>query len=185
MSQVNLFERLFDQYEFHRTTTKSIGSRLSLSDDKLSRSAIERTQFTPPNSGHVAHILRCLRDHASIFDNYSSIFQLTHVDGMHDESTSIDKRWQTIVDCLNDDEKKWSAMHLHERQQNDTFRMNSTNTSIGQNANFNENNNDANQRRQTFHTRSFGSSAAPYVDDDDDVSRSFVRLNIEQRQRHV
>jgi len=60
--------------------------------------------------------------------------------------------------------KKWSAMHNTERPTSN-FRLNSANYIIHTN-NFTDSS-EANQRRQTFHMRSFGISGTSYVDDED------------------
>lgn len=69
---------------------------------------------------------------------------------------------------MNDEEKKWSAMHLHERQNTNTFALSSAGNGTNATSQSNDNG-EASQRRLHFHARSFGSSAAPYADDDDDV----------------
>ena len=90
----------------------------------------------------------------------------------------LEIRWQTALDYLNEDEKKWSAMHHNERDNTCNFRLNSS-ANIMSHINHAINSNDsseASQRRQTFHMRSFGSSAAPYIDDDD-VSLEKITFN--------
>ena len=174
-SEVNLFERLIDQYELNIASTKSITTS-STSDDGMT-STLLHTKFTPPNSGHIAQILRCLRDHALIFENYSSFFKSNNQEQLDDEGTNVlEIRWQTALDYLSEDEKKWAAMHYTERTTNN-FRINSSTNYLIHGTNMNDN--DANLKRQSFHTRSFGNSGTPYVDeDDDDVNQSFDFENI-------
>jgi hypothetical protein len=171
--EVNLFERLLDQYELNIASTKSITTSAS-SEDALT-SALLHTRFASPNSGHIAQILRCLRDHASVFNNYSTFFKSNDQQQIDEDTNVLEIRWQTGLDYLNDDEKKWSAMH-HTDRSTSNFRLDSA-------ANYLNNLNDsseANQRRQTFHMRSFGTSGKPYVDDeDDDVNNQENTLIIE------
>lgn len=141
-SSVNLFERLIQQYErlvAERKSSKENGSR-----------------FETPNSGHIAQILRILRDNSTTFDDFNSVLT----------SEQIKTRWQNVLDELAEEEKKWSAMHVQDRYNSETSRTNA----LGSNSTMNDSN-EAQQRRQTFHTRSFGSSALPRVDDDDDDVR--------------
>jgi hypothetical protein len=62
-------------------------------------------------------------------------------------------------------------MHHNERNSTNNFRINSSGNIMTHinNANNLNDSSEASQRRQTFHMRSFGSSGAPYIDDDDDV----------------
>ncbi|UJR16212.1 hypothetical protein I4U23_003122 [Adineta vaga] len=152
-TEVNLFEYLFDQYE----------------KTKLDNSSTEKIRFKSPNSGHIAQILRYLRDHALTFDNYSSFFQHT------DENTNaLQTRWQTILDHLNEDEKKWSAMHITERT---TSSFRSTTSSFLTHMGSATDNTEASLRRQTFHKKSFGTK--PYVDDDDEEDDEVERFDID------
>jgi Mg2+ and Co2+ transporter CorA len=163
-SEVNLFERLLDQYESNIASAKTITTSSS-SDD----AATLHSRFTPPNSGHIAQILRCLRDHASTFDNYSSFFKSNAEQQIDEDTNVLEIRWQTGLDYLNDDEKKWSAMHHNERTTNN-FRLNSAVgylTYMATTNNLNDSS-EANQKRQTFHMRPFGNNGKPYLDDDDD-----------------
>jgi hypothetical protein len=164
--EVNLFERLLDQYELNIASTKSITVNSS-SDNAITSSTLLHTRFTSPNSGHIAQILRCLRDHASVFDNYSNFFKSNDQQQIDEDTNVLEIRWQTALDYLNEDEKKWSAMHNTERTTNN-FRLNSaTNYLISTNI-LNECS-EADQRRQAFHMRSFGTSGGKsYVDDEDD-----------------
>ncbi|CAF4750438.1 unnamed protein product, partial [Rotaria magnacalcarata] len=68
-SEVNLIERLLDQYELNVASSKSVLTSSS-SDDAITSSLLH-TRFTTPNSGHVIQMLRCLREHAPTFNNYS------------------------------------------------------------------------------------------------------------------
>jgi hypothetical protein len=166
-SEVNLIERLLDQYELNIASSKSILTSSS-SDDAITSSLLH-TRFASPNSGHVAQILRCLREHASIFTNYSSFFKNDDQQQIDENTNVLEIRWQTALDYLNEDEKKWSAMHHNERNSTNNFRMNSA-ANIMAHINNSMNSNDSSevgQRRQTFHMRSFGNSGTPYIDDDD------------------
>jgi hypothetical protein len=168
-SEVNLIERLLDQYELNIASSKSILTSSS-SDDAITSSLLH-TRFSSPNSGHVAQILRCLREHTSTFNNYSSFFKNDAQQQIDENTSMIEIRWQTALDYLNEDEKKWSAMHHSERDSTCNFRLNSAANimaHINNAINMNDSS-EASQRRQTFHMRSFGSSGAPYTDDDDDV----------------
>jgi hypothetical protein len=174
-SEVNLIERLLDQYELNITSSKS-GLTSSSSDDAITSSLLH-TRFASPNSGHVAQILRCLREHATTFNNYSSFFKNDNQQQIDENTNILEIRWQTALDYLNDDEKKWSAMHHNERDNTNNFRLNSAANIMAhiRNAIHSKESSEANQRRQTFHTRSFGSSGAPYIDDDD---VSLEKMNI-------
>ncbi|UJR30294.1 hypothetical protein I4U23_017832 [Adineta vaga] len=177
-SEVNLIERLLDQYELNVASSKSILTSTS-SEDAISSSLLH-TRFASPNSGHVAQILRCLREHASIFNNYSSFFKTDDQQQIDENTNMLEIRWQTALDYLNDDEKKWSAMHHQERDTSNNFRMNSSAlfmTHINNAMNMNDST-ETNPRRHTFHMRSFGSSGAPY-DDDDDEDDEVERFDID------
>jgi len=163
-TEVNLFERLLDQYELNIASTKTI--RTNSSDDDVMTSVLLHTRFASPNSGHIAQILRCLRDHASIFNNYSIFFKSNDQQQIDEDTTVLEIRWQTALDYLNEDEKKWSAMHHTDRPTNN-FRLSSGANYLMQTNNVNDSS-EASQRRQTFHTRSFGTSGTAYVDDEDD-----------------
>jgi hypothetical protein len=163
-SEVNLFERLLDQYELNIASTKTLTT--SSSDDNAITSTLLHTRFASPNSGHIAQILRCLRDHASIFNNYSIFFKSNDQQQIDEDTTVLEIRWQTALDYLNEDEKKWSAMHNTDRPGNN-FRLSSGANYLIQTNNLNDSS-EANQRRQIFHMRSFGTSGTPYVDDEDD-----------------
>lgn len=141
-AEVNLFERLFDQYE----STKLAG-------------AAERARFTSPNSGHVAQLLRFLRDQALAFDNYTAVFQ--HADA---DTNSLERRWQAVLEHLADEEKKWAAMHLNERNAS-SFRSATASMYMAQMGSASDSA-EASLRRQTFHMKSFGNR--PYVDDDEE-----------------
>ena len=143
-SGVNLFERLFRHYEEQKSPTTTTSS----------------SSFTPPNSGHTALILRCLRDHAATFENYLSSLPATE-----NEANGLDKRWQAVLEHLTEEEKKWAAMHLQERHNTDTFRISS-----GLMSNLNDST-EANKRREKFQSR-YGTNDPPYLDDDDEVSLS-------------
>jgi len=165
-SEINLFERLIDQYELNVASAKSITTSSS-SDDAMS-SGLLHTRFTSPNSGHIAQILRCLRDHASIFNNYSTFFKSNDEEQIDDETNVVEIRWQSALDYLNEDEKKWAAMHYTERA--------TSNCRINSSASYlihatSETSEATNQRRQNFHMRSFADSRTPYVDEDDDDVR--------------
>ncbi|CAF1109873.1 unnamed protein product [Adineta ricciae] len=150
--ELNLFERLFDHYE----TTKS-------------KTNNENNRFTSPNIGHVAQILRYLRDHASIFDNYSTVFQHT------DENTnSLEQRWQAILGQLGEDEKKCLAMHPNERT---TSSFRSTTSSFLTHMGSATDNTEASLRRQTFHMKSFATK--PLTDDDEEDDEEVERLDID------
>jgi hypothetical protein len=160
---VNLIERLLDQYELNIISRKATLTSSS-SDDAISSSLIH-TRFASPNSGHIVQILRCLREHAAIFNNYSILIQTNE-----EEQTNVFQiRWQTALDYLDEDEKKWTSMHHHERNSTNSFHINTAANIIAHISNIIHANDssEANQRRQTFHMRSFGSSGAPYVDEDD------------------
>jgi len=164
-SEVNLFERLLDQYELNIASTKSITTSSS-SEDAMT-TAVLHTRFASPNSGHIAQILRCLRDHASVFNNYSTFFKSNDQQQIDDDTNVLEIRWQASLDYLGEDEKKWSAMHHTERATN-SFRLNSAANYLIQTNITNESSSEANIRRQNFHTRSFGNNGTPYVDDEDD-----------------
>ncbi|CAF4604340.1 unnamed protein product [Rotaria sp. Silwood1] len=167
-SQVNLIERLLDQYDLNVASSKSILTSSS-SDDAITSSLLH-TRFTSPSSGHVAQILRCLREYATIFNNYSIFLKNDDQQQLDDSTNVLEIRWETALDYLNEDEKKYSAMHHHEQNSTNSFRLSSAANAMAHINNVNNSNddNEANQRRQTFHMRSFGSSGAPYIDDDDD-----------------
>jgi hypothetical protein len=168
-SDVNLFERLFDQYEINVASSKSITTSVS-SEDAIT-SALINTRFTSPNSGHIAQILRCLRDHASTFNNYSSFFKSNDQEQIDEDTNVLEIRWQTALDYLSEDEKKCSAMHHNDRSSNN-FRLNSAATYLTHMTTNNLNDSsEANHKRQTFHMRSFGHDGKPYIDDDDDDVR--------------
>jgi hypothetical protein len=164
-SEINLFEYLLDQHELNIVSTKSITTSVS-SDDAIT-SALLHTRFASPNSGHIAQILRCLRDHASIFNNYSTFFKSDDQQQIDEETNVLEIRWQTALDYLNEDEKKWSAMHHTERPSTSNFGLNSSSNYLLHSNNLNDSS-ETNQRRQTFHMRSFGNSGASYADDEDD-----------------
>ncbi|CAF1080537.1 unnamed protein product [Adineta ricciae] len=178
-SEVNLIERLLDQYELNVASSKSILTSTS-SDDAISSSLLH-TRFVSPNSGHIAQILRCLREYASTFNNYSSFFKTDDQQQIDENTNMLEIRWQTALDYLNEDEKKWSAMHPSEHDAPSNFRMNSAAnilTHIKNAINMNESS-ESNLRRHVFHMRSFGSSGAPYVDDDDDEEDDVERFDID------
>ena len=131
-------------------------------------SGLLHTRFTSPNSGHIAQILRCLRDHASIFNNYSTFFKSNDEEQIDDETNVVEIRWQSALDYLNEDEKKWAAMHYTERATSN-FRINSSASYLIHATS--ETSEATNQRRQNFHMRSFADSRTPYVDEDDDDVR--------------
>jgi hypothetical protein len=160
--EVNLFERLLDQYELNIASTKTITTSSSSED-----AVLLHTRFASPNSGHIAQILRCLRDHASIFNNYSIFFKSNDQEQIDDETNVLEIRWQASLDYLSEDEKKWSAMHHTERATN-SFRLNSSANYLIQTNTTIESSSEAIQRRQNFHMRSFGNNGTPYVDDEDD-----------------
>ena len=160
-TQVNLIERLLDQYELNLVSNKTS----SASDDALSSSLIQ-TRFSSPNSGHIVQILRCLREHAILFNNYTIFIQTNE----QDETNSFALRWQTTIDHLNEDETKWSSMHHNERDHLNSFHISAAAANIMAQISSVLHSNDsseASHRRQTFHMRSFGSSGVPYVDEDD------------------
>jgi hypothetical protein len=166
-SEVNLIERLLDQYELNIASSKTTLTS-SLSDDAISSSLLH-TRFASPNSGHVTQILRYLREHALTFNNYSSFFKIDDQQQIDDNTNLMEIRWQTALDYLNEDEKKCSAMHHNERNSTNNFCLNSAANIMAHisNAINLHDSSEAIQRRQTFHMRSFGSSGAPYIDDDD------------------
>jgi hypothetical protein len=166
-SEVNLIERLLDQYELNIASSKTTLTSSS-SDDAISSSLLH-TRFASPNSGHVAQILRYLREHASTFNNYSSFFKIDDQQQIDENTNVMEIRWQTALEYLDDDEKKCSSMHHNERNSTNNFRINSAANimaHISNSINLNDSS-EAIHRRQTFHMRSFGSSGAPYIDDDD------------------
>lgn len=166
-TEVNLIERLLDQYELNLTSNKTTST--SSSSDEAISSSLFQTRFTPPNSGHIIQILRCLREHASLFDNYISFIKNIEREQMEENPKSFETRWQAAVDRLTEEEKKWSCMHHNERNSVSSFTMNaaaSIMAHISSVIHMNDSS-EANQRRHTFHMRSFGSSGAPYIDDDD------------------
>jgi hypothetical protein len=166
-SEVSLIERLLDQYELNVATSKS--ALTSSSSDDAITSSLLHTRFASPNSGHVAQILRCLCEHASTFNNYSSFFKNNDQEQIDENTNVLEIRWQTALDYLNEDDKKCSAMHHNERHSTLNFRISSAATimaHINNTMNSNESS-EASQRRQTFHMRSFASSGAPYIDDED------------------
>ncbi|CAF4402759.1 unnamed protein product, partial [Adineta steineri] len=113
-TEINLFERLLDKYEINVTSSKPITSSKD-NDDDDDKPTVIRTRFVSPNSGHIAQILRYLRDHASTHDNYSSSFKSNKQEQIDEDTNLLEIRWQTAQDYLNEDEKKWSAMHINER----------------------------------------------------------------------
>jgi hypothetical protein len=174
-TEVNLFERLLDQYELNIASTKSITTS-SLSEDAVT-SAVLHTRFASPNSGHIAQILRCLRDHAPVFNNYSTFFKSNDQQQIDDETNVLEIRWQASLDYLSEDEKKWAAMHHTERATN-SFRLNSAVNYLIQTGSANEGSSEAIQRRQNFHMRSFGTNGTPYVDEeDDDVNENYNQID--------
>ncbi|CAF3888458.1 unnamed protein product [Rotaria sp. Silwood2] len=174
-SEVNLFERLLDQYELNIASTKSITTSSS-SEDAVT-SALLHTSFVSPNSGHIAQILRCLRDHASTFDNYGSFFKSNDEQQIDDDTNVIEIRWQAALDYLNDDENKWSAMHYTERTTSN-FRINS---SVKYLAHMTETNDaeEEEERPHTFHMRTFGKSGTSFINDDDDDDDEIERFDID------
>ena len=92
-SEVNLIERLLDQYELNIASSKSILTSTS-SDDAISSSLLH-TRFVSPNSGHIAQILRCLREYASTFNNYSSFFKTDDQQQIDENTNMLEIRWQT------------------------------------------------------------------------------------------
>lgn len=187
-SEVNLIERLLDQYELNLASNKSITTSSS-SDDALT-SALLHARFSSPNSGHVVQMLRSLREHASTFGQYLT-FMKNDEQSVIDDSTNIfEIRWQTALDYLAEDEKKCAAMHQQDRHEVSNFRMNAS-AQFMAHIRKATNSNDASEairRRQTFHMRSFGISGAHYIDDDDDEDeeaevRSFsVCVVVQQRK---
>lgn len=174
-SGVNLVERLLDEYELNTASNKSILTSSS-SDDVITSL---HTRFTSPNAGHIAQILRCLRDYASTFNNYSSFFKIDDQEQIDENTNAIEIRWEAALDYLNEDDKKSSAMHSQDHNSMNMFHLDSDSISmIRMNNSMNLNDsNDAEKRRLTFHKRSFGSSGAPYIDDDDDdVSSLYIRI---------
>ena len=167
LSEVNLVERLLDHYELNLSSEKSALTS-SLSDDAISSSLLQ-TRFVPPNSGHVAQILRLLRTHASTFNNYSSFFQSVDQPQIDENSNVLETRWQAALEYLTEDEKKCAAMQNNERQSANSFRISSAMNFMAQirNAIKINDSSENNQRRQTLHMRSFGSSGAPYIDEED------------------
>jgi len=166
-SEINLIERLLDEYELNITSSKSILTSSS-SDDAITSSLLH-TRFASPNSGHIVQILRCLREHASTFNNYSSFFKNDDQQQIDENTNVLEIRWQTALDYLNEDEKKCAAMHHNERSNTTNFCINSAANimaHINNAINLNDSS-EASQRRQTFHARSFGNSGTPYMDDDD------------------
>lgn len=173
-SEINLIERLLDQYELNIATSRSITTSSS-SDDALT-SALLHTRFASPNSGHIAQILRCLREHASTFQNYAAFFQLDEQHSVDDSTSVLEIRWQTALDYLNGEEKKWLAMHHNGRNNTDDFRSSSPAHMINHISDSNGvfDSYEGNQRRQIFHLRSLATSDTPYIhgennDDDDNV----------------
>lgn len=157
-NEVNLFERLLDQYEVNIASNKARSS-----SDEPNTSSVVHTRFAPPNSGHIAQILRCLRDHAPIFDNYSAFFKSSNQQ-VDDETNVLEIRWQTALDYLADDEKKCSAMH-HTERTSSNFRLNSSTNYLIQTS---TDTSEASQRRHNFHLKSFINTARPYVDDEEE-----------------
>lgn len=160
----NLFERLLDQYELNVASTKAN----SISDETTT-STRPHTRFASPNSGHIAQILRCLRDHAAIFDNYSAFFKANGQEQIDDQTNVLEIRWQTALDYLAEDEKKCSAMH-HTERTSSNFRLNASTTNYL--IQTNPEHSDASQRRHNFHLRSFVNATRPYVDDEEDDVRT-------------
>ena len=159
-NEVNLFERLLDQYELNVASNKT---RSTSDETTMTTSAVIHTRFASPNSGHIAQILRCLRDHAPIFDNYSAFFK-SNSEQVDDETNVLEIRWKTALDYLADDEKKCSAMH-HTERTSSNFRLNSSTNYLIQ---INTDSSEASQRRQNFHLKSFINTARPYVDDEEE-----------------
>ncbi|CAF3409258.1 unnamed protein product [Rotaria socialis] len=170
-SEVNLIERLLDQYELNVASSKSVLTSSS-SDDAITSSLLH-TRFTSPNSGHVIQMLRCLREHAPTFNNYSVYLKNNDQEQFDENTNLLEIRWETGLDYLNEDEKKCLAMHHQEQNSSNSFRLSSATHVIGHNNDSSE----AIHRRQTFHMRSFGSSGPAYIDDDDDDDVSYVRKN--------
>ncbi|CAF4103983.1 unnamed protein product, partial [Rotaria sp. Silwood1] len=166
-SEVNLFERLLDQYELNIASTKSITTSAS-SEDAVT-SALLHTSFVSPNSGHIAQILRCLRDHASTFNNYGSFFKSNNEQQIDEDTNVIEIRWQAALDYLNDDENKWSAMHYTERTTSN-FRINSSVKYLTHMTEINDTDDteEAEERPHSFHIRTFGKSGTSFINDDDD-----------------
>ena len=144
----------------------------SSSDDAISASLLQ-TRFASPNSGHVAQTLRLLRTHASIFNSYSSFFQSNDQPQMDENSNASEVRWQTALDYLIEEEKKWAAMQNNERQNTISFRISSATNFLvaARNAIKINDSKESNQRRQIFHLRSFGSSGVPYNEEEDVSSK--------------
>jgi hypothetical protein len=167
-SEINLVERLLDQYELNIATSRSITTSSS-SDDAIT-SALLHTRFASPNSGHIAQILRCLREHASAFQNYAAFFQVDEQHSMDDSTSVLEIRWQTAMDYLNEEEKKWSVMHHNGRNHRDDF---SSNSSAHMNNHLSDSNGvfdgyEGNQSRQIFHLRSLASRDTPYIDNENE-----------------
>ncbi|CAF4539564.1 unnamed protein product [Rotaria sp. Silwood1] len=177
-SEVNLFERLLDQYELNIASTKSITTSAS-SEDAVT-SALLHTSFVSPNSGHIAQILRCLRDHASTFNNYGSFFKSNNEQQIDEDTNVIEIRWQAALDYLNDDENKWSAMHYTERTTSN-FRINSSVKYLTHMTEINDTDDteEAEERPHSFHIRTFGKSGTSFINDDDDDDDEIERFDID------
>ncbi|CAF0914316.1 unnamed protein product [Didymodactylos carnosus] len=169
MNDSNLIERLLDQYE----TTYLLSSSSKPLNEEQSSSTTIRSIFCSPNSGHVATILRCLRDHASLFDDYKEYLKKSDDNQKQDEEQMDDNmlqlRWQTAVEQLNLDEKKWLTGNLDNRSN-----INNNNGGL-----FGSDELNSLSRRQTYNNRCFGSSGTNYIDDDDDDDEEAERFEIE------
>jgi hypothetical protein len=170
-SQANLIERLLDQYELNIASNRSITT--SSSSDDAFTSTLLQTRFVSPNSGHITQILRCLRDYASVFDNYSIFFKDAEQNVIDDRTSALEIRWHAVLDYLSDDEKKCTAMSHNERHHMSQYDHDaSTNMMLHMNHVFNTNHTDeSNQQQQALHSRSFNTSDARYIDDDGDNVR--------------
>ncbi|CAF3056053.1 unnamed protein product [Rotaria socialis] len=167
-SEINLFERLLDQYELNVASTKTLTTSSS-SDDAVTSSVLH-TSFVSPNSGHIAQLLRCLRDHASIFNNYASFFKSDDQQQIDDDTSVIEIRWQAALDYLTDEENKWAAMHHTERAPSN-FRINSSASYLAHLTETNDSDDTDEtdqQQHHTFHMRKFNKNATSYNDDEDD-----------------
>lgn len=145
-------------------STKSVLTSSS-SEDAITSSLLH-TRFTSPNSGHVTQLLRCLREHAPVFNTYSPYLKTDDQEQFEDNTNVFGIRWEAALDYLNEDEKKCLAMHHQEQSSLNSFRLNSGTTIMAQMKS--NDSSEAIHRRQTFHMRSFGNSGPAYLDDDDD-----------------
>ncbi|CAF0761117.1 unnamed protein product [Didymodactylos carnosus] len=156
MNDSNLFERLLDQYEMIYLSSLKLASGQQTSSSSIC------TNFCSPNSGHISTILRCLRDHASFFDNYQLYLRKIDNDKKEDdeqiEDNMLESKWQTTVERLNLDEKKWSSS-------NPDNRSNMNNSTSGL---FGSDETNSLSRRHNYNNRCFGSSGPSYLDEDDD-----------------